>query len=229
MIKAVIFDLGGVVIDWNPRYVYRELISSEEEIEAFLSTVCTPEWNHSLDLGRPWAEAVAELIARHPDKTDLITAYWKRWADMLGGPIHESVDLLMELKARKVPLYALSNWSHETFPRAIEEFPFLRLFDGRIISGEVKLAKPDRAIYELLLSTYNLNPRETLFIDDRKENVQAAWDVDLNAVQFISPWQLERDLIGYGLIPGDTADNDNDEDDEHDHGGCCGGGCGCHH
>lgn len=226
MIKAVIFDLGAVLIDWNPRYVFRELIDSEDEVEDFLTNVCTAEWNHSLDLGKPFADGVAELTAQHPDKADLIMAYWKRWEDMLGGPIHETVDLLMELKARGVPVYALSNWSAETFVRALEIFPFLRLFDGRIVSGEVKLAKPDPEIYKLLLSTYNLNPRETLFIDDRRENVQAAWDLGINAVQFLSPRQLEEDLIGYGVLKLEDYEDDEDSDMS---GGCCGGGCGCSH
>ena len=225
MIKTVVFDLGGVLIDWNPRYVYRDLLSSEEDIEQFLAEVCTSDWNHQMDLGKPFSEGVAELVGQHPGKEELILAYWKRWPDMLNGPIHESVDLLMELKARSVPLYALSNWNHETFTTAFDMFPFLRLFDGRIVSGEVKLAKPDPAIYKLLLDTYKLNPRETLFIDDRKENVQTAWDLGFNATQFISPYQLEQDLIGYGLIPTDDCGDDDDDSQ----GSCCGGGCGCSH
>lgn len=227
MIKAVVFDLGGVLVDWNPRYVYRELLDSEDEVEDFLTNVCNFSWNHDLDLGKDWETSIAELSALHPDKADLIGAYRKRWKDMLGGPIHESVDLLMELKSRKVPLYALSNWHHETFAEALDIFPFLRLFDGRIISGEVKIGKPDPAIYRLLLDTYKLNPRETLFIDDRRENVQAAWDLGINAVQFLSPRQLEQDLIGYGLIPADEPGEP--DDDLAGLGGCCGGGCACGH
>lgn len=229
-IKAVVFDFGGVLIDWNPRYVYRELLASEEEVEDFLANICTHEWNHQLDLGKSWDVSVAELSAKHPDKAHLIKAYKDRWVDMLGGPIHESVDLLMELKARGVPLYGLTNWSHETFGVAQKEFPFLRLFDGIVVSGEVKLAKPDPAIYEHLLSSFKLNPRETLFIDDRRENVQVAWDLGFNATQFLSPRQLEDDLVGYGLIPNDDNTYNDDSDDDHSHGGgCCGGGCGCHH
>lgn len=227
MIKAVIFDLGGVLIDWNPRYVYRDIFASEAEMEDFLTNICTPSWNHELDLGKPWDQHISELIAVHPDKADLIRIYKDRWVDMLGGPIHETVDLLMELKARGVPLYALTNWSHETFGTALQEFPFLRLFDGRIVSGEVKLAKPDPAIYELTLATFKLNPRETLFIDDKRENIQVAWDLGINATQFLSPRQLEADLIGYGLIP--TDEGDYNENEDMDGGGCCGGGCGCSH
>lgn len=230
-VRNVVFDLGAVLIDWDPRYLYRELIDSEEKVEEFLATVCTGEWNRQLDLGKPGEVAVAELSAKFPEKAALISAYWKRWPEMLGGPIHESVDLLMELKARGTPLYALSNWHHETFAVALREFPFLRLFDGKIISGEVGMAKPDRRIYDLLLETYRLDPRETLFVDDRKENVQAAWEVGMNAVQFTSPWQLERDLIGYGLIPDDTRESGHEDDLDEDDSGCEGrkGGCGCCH
>ena len=226
MIKAVVFDLGAVLIDWNPRYVYRDLFPSEDALEHFMTQIITSEWNHQMDLGKPFADCIRELAALHPDYASQINLYRSRWADMLGGPIHESVDILMELKARGVPLYALTNWSAETWPEAVQIFPFLRLFDGRIVSGEVKLAKPDPAIYKLLIDTYQLNPRETLFIDDKRENVQTAWDLGFNAVQFLSPYQLEQDLLGYGLIPNDTSEDDDTQDD---HGGCCGGGCGCSH
>jgi 2-haloacid dehalogenase len=241
MIKSVVFDLGGVLIDWNPRYLYRKILANEAEIEAFLSDICTPAWNHQMDLGKPFEEAARELIALHPDKEDLILAYWRRWPEMLEGPIHESVDLLMELKERGTPLYALSNWNADTFEVAQKDFPFLRLFDGKIISGQVKLAKPDPRIYRLLLDTYDINPRETLFIDDVRANVQAAWDIGMNAVQFLSPKQLENDLAGYGLIPSEDimdehhhhCGSDCHEDHRHDMldseepAGCCGGGCSC--
>lgn len=219
MIRSVVFDLGGVLVDWNPRYLYRKLMKDDAAIEAFLSEICTPEWNAQMDLGKPFSEGVRELIQIYPDKENLILAYWKRWAEMLDGPIHESVDLLMELKERGVPLYALSNWNAETFEIALKEFPFLRLFDGRVISGQVKLAKPDPQIYRLLIDTYNLNPQETLFIDDVRSNVQAAWDIGMNAVQFLSPKQLENDLAGYSLIS---------NEDIISHRCGCGGGCSCH-
>lgn len=230
MIKAVVFDLGGVLSDSSPRYLYRKLLKSEAEIDEFLSTVCTPAWNHQQDLGRSWQEGTDELIEKFPDKKDLILAYWHRWEDTINGPFHQSVDILMDLKRRGIPLYLLSNYSPENFPKALELFPFLRLFDGRIVSGFVKLAKPDPAIYHLLLNTYHLNPRETLFIDDKRENVQAAWDVGMNAVQFLSPAQLEQDLIEYGLITGPDLEADHSHhcgsDADHSH-SCCGGGK-CH-
>lgn len=222
MIKSVVFDLGGVLLDWNPRYLYRELMTSEDAIETFLSEVCTPAWNHTLDLGRTWSDARDEVVAKFPHQTHLIDAYWDKWLDMFSGPIHESVDILMDLKRRGYPLYALSNWNDVKFQVALKEFPFLRLFDGRIVSGDVKLAKPDPAIYQLLLNTFSLNPRETIFIDDRPENVAAARALGIESIPFISPAQLERDLAAYGLFP------DNPEDEEPQESRGCGGGCTCH-
>ncbi len=223
MIKNVIFDIGAVLVDWNPRYYYRTVIKDDAEIEKFLNEVCTFEWNHTLDLGRPWEDARAELIAKFPQYETMIDAYWHNWLDMFSGPIHESVDILMDIKRRGYPVYALSNWNDVTFQTALKEFPFLRLFDGRIVSGEVKLAKPDQRIYQLLLDTYQLNPRESLFIDDRLENVEAARLLGIESVQFVSPRQLERDLIDYGIIPAG-----NDDDGEDFAGTGCGAGCTCH-
>lgn len=227
MIKNVVFDIGAVLVDWNPRYYYRKIMASEAEIDYFLTHVFTFDWNHSLDLGRPWDEARAELVARYPTYTPLIDAYWKDWLEMCAGPIHESVDILMDIKRRGYPVYALSNWNAIKFQDAIKEFPFLRLFDGRIISGDVKLAKPDPRIYHCLLDTYQLNPRECLFIDDRMENVQAARDIGIEAVQFTSPRQLESDLVAYGIFPPDEEIDDNDDDDAASMGGC-GSHCTCH-
>lgn len=221
MIKNVIFDIGAVLVDWNPRYYYRTVMNDDAEIERFLGEICTFEWNHTLDLGRPWEDAKAELMVKYPEHEAMIDAYWHNWLEMFSGPIHETVDILMELKRRGYPLYALSNWNDVKFTIALKEFPFLRLFDGRIVSGEVKLAKPDHRIYQLLLDTYRLNPRESLFIDDRQENIEAARALGIEAVQFLSPRQLEHDLMQYGIIP-------NDEDDvAEDQGSGCGAGCTC--
>lgn len=221
MIKNIIFDIGAVLVDWNPRYYYRTVIKDEAVIEQFLTEVIPFEFNHTLDLGRPWGDARAELMSKFPQYETMIDAYWDNWLDMFSGPIHESVDILMDVKRRGYPVYALSNWNDVKFQIALKEFPFLNLFDGRIVSGEVKLAKPDLPIYQLLLDTYKLNPRESLFIDDRLDNVMAARQLGIEAVQFISPRQLEQDLMQYGVIPaGDEAD------DEPNMG--CGGGCSCH-
>lgn len=222
MIKTVVFDIGGVLVDWNPRYFYSTICDDEQEIEHFLANVCTNEWNHTLDLGRPWKEAKAELVAKFPEKEDWIEYYRTRWLDMFEGPIHESVDILMELKRMGVPLYALSNWgSQEAFNLVKKEFfPFFGLFDGVILSGEEKIAKPDPMIYQLLLNRFDLNPRETLFIDDKPENVQAARNLGIEAIQFTTPSELEKHLVAHGIFQ-------DDEDDEEEFKGC-GGGCTCH-
>jgi 2-haloacid dehalogenase len=221
MIKNIIFDIGAVLVDWNPRYVYRELLASDDEVEKMMAEVFPFEWNHTLDLGRPWAEARAERVALFPQYEEMIDIYWDRWLDMFSGPIHESVDILMDLKRRGYPIYGLTNWNDVKWPIALQEFPFLRLFDGRIVSGEVKLAKPDPAIFRLLLETYNINPRESLFIDDRLDNVQAARNLGIESVQFISPRQLEQDLVQYGIIPDNGAVEELQQ-------GSCGEGCTCH-
>lgn len=221
MIKNIIFDIGAVLVDWNPRYLYRDVMQSEAEIEKFLAEVCTSEWNHTLDLGRPWADARAEKVSQFPQYEDMIDLYWDRWLDMFSGPIHETVDILMDLKQRGYPVYGLTNWNDVKFQVAIQEFPFLRLFDGRIVSGEVNLAKPDPEIYKLLLDTYKLNPRECLFIDDRIENVTAARDLGIEAVQFISPRQLEQDLVHYAVFPDDGYQEEMETRG-------CGEGCSCH-
>lgn len=220
-IKNIIFDIGAVLLDWNPRYYYRQVMKDEVEIEKFLTEICTFDWNHSLDLGRPWAEARAEKVSKFPSYEDHIDAYWDNWLEMFSGPIHESVDILMDVKRRGFPVYALTNWNDVKFQVALKEFPFLNLFNGRIVSGEVKLAKPDVRIYQCLLDTYNLNPSESLFIDDRIENVEAARKLNIEAVQFISPRQLEKDMIAYGIIP-------NDGDDITEASSGCGKNCTCH-
>ncbi len=221
MIKTIVFDIGGVLVDWDPRYLFRTLIDDEQAMEHFLTRVCSPEWNHSLDLGRSWEDARTELVTRHPEHEGLIDQYWDRWLEMFSGPIHETVDILMDVKRRGYPVYGLTNWNDVKFEVALREFPFLNLFDGRIVSGEEKLAKPDPAIYKLLLEKFNLNPKETLFIDDRIENVQAARDLGIEAVQFISPKDLEDRMTGYGIFP-ELADDDLREAQG------CGGGCSCH-
>ncbi|MFA7276345.1 MAG: HAD family phosphatase [Pseudobdellovibrionaceae bacterium] len=219
-IRNVVFDLGAVLVDWNPRYLYDTLSDDPAKIDFFLNEVCPESWNHTLDLGRDYREALDERIGLYPEHRAWIEAYWHRWLEMFSGPVHESVDILMFLKKQKTPLYALSNWNDVKFQVALEEFPFLRLFDGRIVSGEVKLAKPDPAIYQLLLEKYELIPEETLFIDDRSVNVEAACRLGIAAVQFISPSQLERDLIRYGVIEGDADAVQSQQ--------TCGDHCTCH-
>ena len=198
-IDAVIFDLGGVLIDWNPRHLYRRLFADEAEMERFLAEVCTPAWNLEQDRGRPWAVAIAELAARHPDKAELIAAYRGRWPEMLNGAIAGTVALLERLHDAGVPLYALTNWSAETFPYAERLFPFLDLFRGIVVSGRIGMVKPEPTIYRHALARFGLHPKRTLFIDDAPHNVEGARAVGLNAIRFEGAEALARDLARYGL------------------------------
>lgn len=199
-VKAVVFDLGGVLIDWDPRYLYRKLLDDEAAVEEFLATVCTPEWNAEQDRGRPFAEGVAELVERHPVHAAAITAYHERWPEMLGGAVGGTVEVLAELRAAGVPVYALTNWSAETFGIASERFEFLEWFDGVLVSGEERMIKPDPAIFRLLLDRFGLDPGATFYIDDSPANVAAADRLGFDAVRFTSPAQLRRDLEARGLL-----------------------------
>ena len=200
--NAVVFDLGGVLIDWNPRHLYRKLFPrNESRMERFLSEVCNPEWNACQDAGRSWAEATALLRARHPDKAALIDAYYLRWQEMLGGPIEGSVAILRELKEARTPLYALTNWSHETFPIALGLYDFLGLFDAIVVSGHERMIKPDPRLYQLLIERHGLRPTGLVYIDDNAENAAVAAALGMHGIHFSSPDALgaERVLLGAPL------------------------------
>jgi 2-haloacid dehalogenase len=199
-VKAVVFDLGGVLIDWNPRYLYRKIFGTEEEMEDFLSTVATMDWNDQLDRGEPLADAVAELTAAHPDHADSIAAYIDRWIEMVAGALDETVAVLAELHAGGVPLFALSNWSTETFRLVRHQFEFLDWFDGILLSSEVGVTKPDRRIFEALCDRYGLQPATTLFIDDNPPNVEGARAAGLQAVRFETATTLREDLRRFGVL-----------------------------
>ena len=194
------FDLGGVLVDWDPRYLYRKLLDDEAAVEEFLATVCTPAWNAEQDRGRPFAEGVAELVERHPAHAAAITAYHERWPEMLGGAVDGAVEVLAELRAAGVPVYALTNWSAETFGVARERFEFLEWFDGVLVSGEERIIKPDPAIFRLLLDRFGLDPEATFYVDDSEQNVAAADRLGFDAVRFTTPAQLRRDLVARRLL-----------------------------
>ena len=198
---AVVFDLGGVLIDWNPRYLYRQLFADPVEMEAFLATVCSPAWNDEQDAGRPLAEATAQLVAQHPHHAAAIEAYYGRLGEMFGGPITGSVALLRELRqAGQHRLYALTNWSHETFPYARRTFDFLAWFEGIVVSGEERTRKPFPTIYQTLLRRYSLDAARTLFIDDNPANIRAAEAAGLTGIAFESPVQLRAALVKHGML-----------------------------
>ena len=199
-LTAVVFDLGGVLIDWNPRYLYRKLFDDEAAMEAFLADVVSPEWNGQQDSGRTWAEAVEVLSREHPEQRDLIAAYWHRWQETLGDAIAPDRRDPRGAARTGVRLYALSNWSAETFPVARPRYPFLESFDGIVISGEVKVAKPDPRIFRHLLDRYGLDPAATVFIDDSAANVRAAAAQGLVALRFEDAPTLRSDLVRLGLL-----------------------------
>ena len=198
--KAVLFDLGGVLIEWDPRRLYRNHFADEARMERFLAEVCTPVWNHAIDLGLPLGQAVAERQAACPEHADLIALYDREWPSMLGEAIAGTVDLLGELKGRGVKVCALSNWSAETFPVAVARFPFLGWFDRIIISGDVGLAKPDPAIFALALAECGLEAQETVFVDDVPANVAVARGLGLDALLFEGPDPLRLALAARGLV-----------------------------
>ncbi len=200
-INTIIFDLGGVLIDWNPEYVFDEnYFESPEKRDYFFNSICTPEWNENQDAGYPIAKATEERIALFPEWEKEIRDYYGRWTEMLGGPIHETVDVFRKLKQNPgLKIYALTNWSAETFPVALERFDFLYWFDGRVVSGEEKMRKPFPEFYRLLLQRYSVNPAQALLIDDNTRNIKAAEAVGIKGLHFITPGQLENDLAVYHI------------------------------
>ena len=200
-INTVIFDLGGVLIDWNPRYVYRTIFKTEEEIDWFFENVATHDWNENQDAGYPIAKATEELVAQHPEWEKEIKAYYGRWTEMLGGPIHETVELFRQIKENPaIKTYALTNWSAETFHIALERYDFLHWFDGRVVSGEERTRKPFHDFYQRLLERYKVDPSQALFIDDNLRNVKAAEALGIKGVQFTTPGRLAEHLKDLGII-----------------------------
>ena len=201
MIDTIIFDLGGVLIDWNPKYVYRDVFNGDEsKVDWFLTTICTMEWNEEHDAGRLIEDGNKLLIEKFPEHERLIRTYYERWHEMLGGPIQEGVEILNQLKkANKHQLYALTNWSAETFPVAIERYDFLQHFNGIVVSGSEKTRKPFKPIYEIILNRYNLKPERAVFIDDNPLNVAGARALGIHAIQFKNSQQLTNELNHLGV------------------------------
>ena len=197
---TVIFDLGAVLIDWDPNHLYEDVIPDPAERARFLAEVCTHDWNYSLDEGRSVPEAVAELAAEHPEYEREVRAWWDRWTDMLAGPIGGTVDIAERLRSDGYRLLALTNFAAETWPRAVEKLPFLgTMFEGVVVSGIEKVAKPDPAIYRLLLDRYDVDPATAVFIDDRPDNVAAAEALGIRSHVFVSADDLEEWLSEHGL------------------------------
>ena len=201
-IAAVVFDLGGVLIDWDPRHLYRQMFADPEEMEVFLRDVVSPDWNAEQDSGRTWAEATALLLDEHPQHEPLITAYVDRWEEMLAGPFDLTVAILSEVRDRGLHIYALTNWSAETFPRARALFPFLAWFEGIVVSGDEGIRKPDPQIWRRLIGRYAIEPTTTVYIDDVPRNVEVAADLGFVAIRFEDASQLRARLVELGVLPG---------------------------
>jgi 2-haloacid dehalogenase len=200
--QVVVFDLGGVLIDWNPRYLYRQLIEDKAAMELFLSEVCHGAWNEEQDRGRTFAAAVEEAVARHPGERALIEAYHHRWEEMLAGPIEGTVGILEELRDQGRDLHALTNWSAEKFPIARERYAFLTWFGTILVSGEHGLIKPDPKIFALLLERIGHTAGECIYIDDNPVNAAAATRLGFAAIRFESPDQLRHELARLGALCG---------------------------
>jgi 2-haloacid dehalogenase len=198
---TVIFDLGGVLIDWNPRYLYRKIFKTEEEIDWFFQNVCTHDWNEKQDAGRSFEEATEELVVKFPDHEKAIRAWYGRWQETIGGPIHDTVEILRQIKTEnRFKLYALTNWSAQTFPWALENFEFLHWFEGIVVSGIEKTRKPFPEFYNILLDRYKVNPSKSIFIDDVPRNLHGAEAVGINGIHFQSPTQLKEELKRISIL-----------------------------
>ena len=198
---TVIFDLGGVLIDWNPKYLYRKIFKTEEEVNWFLNNICTSEWNDQQDGGRSFEEATAELISKHPEWEEPITAWYGRWQETIRGEISDTVGILREIKeAKRYRLYALTNWSAETFPWAYENFEFLRWFEGIVVSGQENTRKPFPDFYQILFNRYRVDPAKAIFIDDNEKNVVGATAVGLKTIHFKDAQQTRAELKKLGIL-----------------------------
>ncbi len=195
----VVFDIGNVLIRWDPDRLYARLFPDAAKRRWFLAEVCSPDWNLEMDRGLPFAEGIAEKVARHPEWESEIRAWDERWHEMVPGAIDGTVAVLEHLRAKGVPTFAITNFSAEKFAECLERFPFLRGFRDTVVSAHEKLVKPDPAIYRVLLDRNDLDPATCLFVDDVPENVLGARGVGMNAVRFTSPERFVADLAVWGI------------------------------
>ncbi|MDP5081595.1 MAG: HAD family phosphatase [Winogradskyella sp.] len=200
-INTIIFDLGGVLIDWNPEYVYLDVFKGDrEKMDWFFEHICTSDWNENQDAGYPLQKATEERVALFPEHEDLIRLFYGRWEDMLGEAIDGTVTILKSLVENpKYKVVALTNWSHETFPIALERFEFLHWFEGIIVSGTEKTRKPFNEIYELTLSRFEITAENSIFIDDNLRNIKAAEALGINGIHFESPNDLVEQLKSFAI------------------------------
>jgi 2-haloacid dehalogenase len=201
VINTIIFDLGAVLIDWHPFHLYKKIFSDEAEMKNFIDTICTNHWNEEQDGGRTLAEGTEILVKQFPEHEENIRAYYGRWIEMLNGPLHGTVDIFKRLRdSEQYKIYALTNWSHETFPIAQEKYDFLNWFDGVVVSGTEKMRKPQPEFYQILLDRYDVKPEKAVFIDDNFRNVEAGRKLGIDSIHFTSPEELEIELQKRGLL-----------------------------
>ena len=193
-IKAIVFDFGGVLLQWDPHRLYRRYFDQPQQIDEFLAEINFTSWNAEQDRGRPFAEGMAELSDRFPHYAHLIHAYYDHFEDTIVGPISGSVEILRRLKQAGYPVYGLSNWSSETYAQIRPRYDFLGWFDKIVLSGEAGLIKPDPAIFKLLLQRIDHLASECLLIDDSDANIDAAKQLDFITIHFRSPEQLQSEL-----------------------------------
>ena len=200
LIDAVVFDVGGVLLDWDPRHLYRKLFDDEEAMERFLAELCTLEWHAAHDRGVPVAQSCAELAAAHPQYAELIYAWGRRSEEMIAGPIDGTVEILRDLKAAGIPCYALTNMEAETYPLRLERFAFMRSFNGTVVSSHEGIVKPEPEIFSRLLARFELEPARTLMIDDSARNLETAARLGMQTLRFESPEQLRAHLADLGAL-----------------------------
>lgn len=201
-IETIIWDLGGVLIDWNPKYVFNEsYFESEEKRNYFFRHVCTSDWNEEQDAGRSIVEATQLLVSEFPGWEKPIRDYYGRWTDMLNGPVQGTVDIFRMLRdSNKFKQYALTNWQANLFDIALVRYDFLHWFHGRVVSGEEKTRKPFPDFYQRLLSRYNVDPAKALFIDDNRRNVKAAEELGIKSIHFQNPEQLKQEFSNINIL-----------------------------
>lgn len=201
-IDTIIFDLGGVLVDWKPEYLYRKIFNGDEEkVQWFLNNICTSAWNAEQDGGRTIEEAQNLKITEFPEHEDLIRLYYNQWHQMFSGSIAENVALFKSLKSsRNYRIYALTNWSAEKWDKALELFPFFNDFDGVVVSGQEKTRKPFPKIFNIIIDKYAITPEKTIFIDDSEENIKAAIALKFHGIHYVSPRQLQKELHTHQLL-----------------------------
>lgn len=198
-IKNIVFDFGGVLIDWNPVYLYSKIFEDRAEMEYFLNNVCTYPWNVLQDAGRPVALATAEKQQEFPQYKDEIAMYYGRWAEMLGGEISEN-SRLVKLLSKNYNTYGLTNWSAETIPVAMERYEFFNYLKGMVVSGNEKIVKPDPKLYYILLDRFSIDPEETLFIDDNAHNIDTARLLGFRTIHLVPEMNLKEELVKMGVL-----------------------------